>query len=92
MTQRAHFRRQHRVGDRFVVDFFCAGARLCVGVDGDSHAEPDQAAYDRARTAALDTLGYRVIRSTDAEVVGNLGAVLEAIRHSLAEPPPQPSP
>jgi len=75
-----------------VVDFFCAEARLCVEADGDSHAEPDQAAFDRARTIVPNTLGYRGIRFTKAEVVGNLGAVLEAIRLSMAEPPARPSP
>jgi len=41
-------RRQQPLLGRFVVDFYCARARLCTEVDGDSHAEPGQAAYDEA--------------------------------------------
>jgi len=41
------FRRQQPI-DRFIVDFYCAEARLVVELDGDSHT--DQAEYDAART------------------------------------------
>jgi len=34
----ANIRRQHPIGDRFIVDFFCADAGLCIEVDGDTHA------------------------------------------------------
>ena len=37
------FRRQHPI-DRFIIDFYCDEARLCIEVDGDSHAE--QIEYD----------------------------------------------
>ncbi len=33
------FRRQHAVGP-YIVDFFCAKAKLVIEVDGDSHADP----------------------------------------------------
>jgi very-short-patch-repair endonuclease len=49
-----HFRKQHPVG-RFIVDFFCAKAKLIIEIDGDTHAEPDQAEYDQARTIWLET-------------------------------------
>jgi very-short-patch-repair endonuclease len=34
------FRRQHPEW-RFILDFYCASARLAVEIDGDTHAEPD---------------------------------------------------
>ncbi len=43
------FRRQHPIG-AFVVDFYCAEAKLAVEVDGEGHDHPDQAAHDRRRT------------------------------------------
>jgi very-short-patch-repair endonuclease len=45
------FRRQHPI-DRFIIDFYCDEAKLCIEVDGDSHAE--QIEYDQARTVYLN--------------------------------------
>ncbi len=83
-----HIRRQHPIGDRFVVDFFCADAGLCIEVDGDTHDEPGQPEYDAARTAWLNERGYRVIRFTNDDVRLNLAAVLEAIREACEKPRP----
>ena len=71
-------RRQHPI-DRFIIDFYCDEAKLCIEVDGDSHAE--QIEYDQARTAYLNELGYAVIRFTNREVF-NHG---EAVQHRFAE-------
>src|SRR5512143_1668684 len=70
------FRRQHPI-DKFIIDFYCAEAKLCIEVDGDSHAE--QVEYDEARTAYLNELGYTVIRFTNREVFAQCAAVLQAI-------------
>ena len=79
----AHFRRQHAV-DRFIVDFFCARAKLVVEVDGDSHVA--QVDYDAARTEWLsEQKHYRVIRFTNDDVHHNLEAVLEVILQALQE-------
>ena len=47
------FRRQHAVGP-YIVDFFCAKAKLVVEVDGDVHADEEQAEYDAKRTEWLN--------------------------------------
>ena len=70
------FRRQHPI-DRFIIDFYCDEAKLCIEVDGDSHAE--QIEYDQARTAYLNELGYTVIRFTNREVFTHCEAVLQSI-------------
>jgi len=80
-----HIHRQHPIGDRFIVDFFCADAGLCIEVDGDTHAEPGQPEYDAAQTAWLGQRGYRVIRFTNADVFGNLAGVLEAIQSACQD-------
>jgi very-short-patch-repair endonuclease len=68
------FRRQHPIGP-YVVDFYCAESRLVIEVDGDTHAEQVEA--DQARTAWLESRGYRVIRFTNSEVRRQLEAVIE---------------
>jgi very-short-patch-repair endonuclease len=55
------FRRQHVLG-RFVVDFYCPEHRLVLEVEGAPHLGPAQAAYDAARAAQLERLGYTVVR------------------------------
>ena len=86
-----HIRRQQALLNRYVADFYCAQARLCIEIDGDSHVDPDQAEYDAARTAHLEAQGYRVIRFTNSDVLKNLPAVLEAIRNACTTPS-HPSP
>ncbi len=78
-----HFRRQHAIG-RFIVDFFCAKAKLVIEVDGDTHA--DQAEYDAERTQWLvEQKQYHVIRFTNEDVLHNIEAVVESIREALGE-------
>ena len=75
------FRRQHPIG-RFIADFYCAEAMVVIEIDGDVHADPDQAAYDEARTGWLEERGYRVLRFQAREVDNDLGAVLQGIREA----------
>lgn len=77
-----HIRRQHVVLGRFIADFYCAAARLCIEIDGDTHAEPGQAEYDLARSAWLESHGYQVIRFTNADVHRDLEAVLRALQEA----------
>lgn len=73
-------RRQHVLLNKFIPDFYCARVKLCIEIDGDTHAEPDRAEYDAARTTWLEAQGYRVIRFHNDDVHHNLSAVLDAIR------------
>jgi very-short-patch-repair endonuclease len=72
------FRRQHPHG-RFILDAFCVEHQLEIEIDGLGHLEPDQAAYDAARTEYLERLGIRVLRFTNAEVRDDLASVLARI-------------
>src|SRR3990170_2988994 len=77
-----HIRRQHVMLSRFIADFYCAKAKLCIEIDGDTHSDPDQAEYDAARTEWLAAHEVRVIRFTNDEVMRNLPSVLVAIRRA----------
>ncbi len=79
----AKFRRQVWIGP-FIADFFSADAKLIVEVDGDSHAERN--AYDEQRTVWLNGEGFRVVRVTNADVMGNIEGVLEFIASNLPSP------
>jgi very-short-patch-repair endonuclease len=77
-----HFRREHPVGP-FILDFYCAAAKLCVEVDGPVHDE--QGDYDERRTQWLAEEGIRVLRFTMAEVEQRPAYVLAMI--AQAAPP-----
>jgi len=83
------FRRQHEI-DRYVADFACPDAGLIVELDGSQHGE--QVIYDETCTRKLETMGYRVLRFWDNDVLTNIEGVLEVILAALASPAPHPSP
>jgi very-short-patch-repair endonuclease len=78
------FRRQHPVGS-YIADFACLPACLIVEVDGATHGSDDEVAYDRRRTAALEALGWRVVRVWNGDVLSNADGVLRLIREALWE-------
>lgn len=86
------FKRQHPI-DRYVADFACESARLIIELDGEAH--DGQAAADAERQAALEALGWFVLRFPNEEVLLKPSAVLETIRNQArlagAETPHPPT-
>ena len=78
------FRRQ-MVVEPYIVDFICLEAKLIVEADGGQHAE--QVKDDMRRTAFLETLGYKVMRFWNHEILTNTDAVLEQIHQFLIDIP-----
>lgn len=74
------FRRQHPL-DRFIVDFFCDEARLIIEVDGAIHQyTPEE---DALRQEFLESLGFRVLRFNNEDVLNRAAEVLETIQNHL---------
>ena len=76
------FRRQHPI-HRFIIDFYCAEAKLLIEIDGDSHLVKEQIEYDKARTEYLEALGYKVIRFTNNDVRYTISAVVDKIINTV---------
>ena len=76
------FRRQHPI-DFFIIDFYCAEAKLLIEIDGSSHLEKEQQEYDQARTEYLEASGYKVIRFTNDDVRYNIHAVVTEIMEEV---------
>ena len=81
------FRRQVTIGP-FIVDFACIDACLIVEIDGGQHSEE----RDAARTAFLQSKGYRVIRFWNNEVLENIDGVLQSILMKIEDEAPSPNP
>ncbi len=87
----AHFRRQQPIGN-YIVDFVSFEQRLVVELDGAQHAE--QETYDSARTAWLESQGFRVMRFWNDQVLRETDGVVSAIRGAierLCNAPPHPA-
>jgi len=83
--QGLHFRRQAPIG-RFTVDFVCHRAKLVVELDGSQHADPLQLQRDAARTAFLNSRGYRVMRFWNVNILKNRNGVIDAIFAAAPNP------
>jgi very-short-patch-repair endonuclease len=72
------FRRQYEI-QFFIIDFYCAEAKLCIEIDGETHLTKEQQEYDWARTAYLESLGRSVIRFTNHDVRYYIDSVVQGI-------------
>ena len=72
------FHRQKVIGN-YIVDFYCAKARIAVELDGSQHFEPEAMQADRERTEYLNSLGIKVLRYANNEVNEQFRAVCEDI-------------
>ena len=73
------FYRQKPLG-AYIIDFYCAAAQLVVELDGSQHFEVDHQQADQQRDAFLQSLGLRVLRFDNRQVLLETDAVLEVIR------------
>jgi len=73
------FRRQTSIGS-FVVDFYCPEEKLIVELDGEVHFNEEAYKYDKERTEYLESLGIRVIRFENSEVLKNTEYVFKKIK------------
>ena len=81
------FLRQHDVGT-YVLDFYCASAKLAVEIDGPIHETAEAVEHDHNREATLlAVFGIRMIRLTNEFVRGLSPEELRAQLMSAIAPP-----
>ena len=66
--------RQKVIGP-YIVDFYCASAKLVIELDGSQHYEKDGAASDRERDSALNGFGISVVRYSNDDINRNFNGV-----------------
>lgn len=72
------FRRQSPLG-KYIIDFECRKAKLCIELDGAQHGMKDGLAYDAERTAWLNAQGYEVLRFTNFDTLRHTDVIVEQI-------------
>ena len=82
------FQRQKAIGN-YIVDFYCAKARLVIELDGGGHYHAAQAKKDRARTEELEHMNLTVIRICNSDVDRNFRGVCEHIDLAVKKSLPQ---
>jgi len=77
-----NFRRQHAIGN-YIPDFVCIEKKLIIELDGSQHLEQEE--YDEERTKYLESLGYKVIRFWNNDVMKNIESVILAITNAIED-------
>ena len=72
------FYRQKVLG-KYIVDFYCAEAKLVIELDGSQHFAPEEMKKDQLRTSFLEQFDLTVIRIPNNAVMQNFRGVCEYI-------------
>ena len=59
---------KQRIIGRFIVDFYCASARLVIELDGSQHYEPQGLDYDAERSQFLMSPGLEILRFSNRDI------------------------
>ena len=77
-TYPIRFQRQKAI-ENYIVDFYCAKARIVLELDGGGHYEEEQATYDEKRTAVLKGESLKIIRISNRDIDTHFREVCEMI-------------
>ena len=78
------FRRQVTFG-HYILDFYCAAAKLAIELDGSQHYEEAGQRYDANRDAWLASNGVQVLRFSNTDILCNLIGVCQMIDMTVTE-------
>ena len=72
------FNRQKIIGS-YIVDFYCADAKLVIELDGGQHFEQEGLLNDKIRDEYLNSQGIRVLRYSNTDINKNFEGVCQDI-------------
>ena len=76
---------KQRIIESFIVDFYCADARLVIELDGSQHFQEQEIAYDAERSEVLASHGLLVLRFSNADINERFDLVCERINEITKE-------
>ena len=80
----ARFQRQKTIY-HYIVDFYCASAKLIIELDGHQHESEDATEYDQARTEAFESAGIMVLRFKNNDVEHHFRSVCQTIDQTVQQ-------
>ena len=76
---------KQKVLGQYIVDFYCAEAKLVIELDGSQNYEPNELEKDAERTDYLAGYDLKVLRIPNNEVMKNFAGVCEYIDRIVQE-------
>ena len=76
------FQRQKAIG-KYIVDFYCAKAKLVIELDGSQHYDDKGIEKDALRTAFLEQYGLKVIRISNLDINKNFNKIKKLYEQGL---------
>ena len=74
---------KQRIIDSYIVDFYCASAKLVIEIDGSQHFEETGKNRDLVRDQKLQELGLHILRFSNREIDREFRAVCEKIDYVI---------
>ena len=74
---------KQRIIESFIVDFYCADARLVIELDGSQHYTEQGKCRDAERTAILEAYGVQVLRFSNRDIRVHFEGVCMTIHHTV---------
>ena len=76
---------KQRIIESFIVDFYCADARLVIELDGSQHYTEQGMQYDMERSAVFEQYGVQVLRFRNQDVSAHFEMVCEQIHEAVVK-------
>ena len=76
---------KQRIIGRYIVDFYCASARLVIELDGSQHYELQGLSYDSDRSQFLRSIGLEVLRFSNRDIDRDFAGVCTQIDLTIRE-------
>ena len=81
-TYQIKFQRQKPI-DHYIVDFYCAKAKIAIELDGSGHYDPVKMEEDAHRTAEIQKHGIKVLRFCNKDIDKNFYSVCTVIDNEI---------
>ena len=76
---------KQRIIESFIVDFYCAEARLVIEADGSQHFTEQGQCYDHERSLIIEQYGLKVLRFSNRDIDYSFKNVCEQIHNEIQE-------
>ncbi len=74
---------KQRIIDNYIVDFYCAKAKLVIELDGSQHFTEQSERYDQNRSQVLKKYGLHVMRFTNLDITQRFEGVCTMIHEYI---------
>jgi very-short-patch-repair endonuclease len=74
---------RQKILNNYIVDFYCASSKLVIELDGGQHYKQESKQKDSKRDDYLRSVGLKVLRFSDLDVLKNMDGVLQRIYEIL---------